>query len=58
MKKVKAQSNIIATVVIILISIIAMVIFYNVVLALIRNSAAQINAGKLRTHLDIRDVDL
>ncbi len=35
-----------------------MIIVYNVVLALIKNSAAQINTGKLRTQLDIRDVNL
>jgi hypothetical protein len=58
MKKVKAQSNIIATILIILISIIAIIIVYNVVLALIKNSAAQIGLGKLRTQLDIRDVNL
>ena len=58
MKKRKAQSGILATVLIILISIIAMIIVYNVVLILIKNSAFQVNTGKLRTHLDVRDVDL
>ncbi len=58
MKKVKAQSNILGTILLILISIIAMIIIYNVVLALIKNSALQINARPLRTHLDIRDVNL
>ena len=58
MKKGKAQSNILATVLIILISIIAVIIIYNVVLILIKNSVAQINIGKLRTQLDIRDVNL
>lgn len=58
MKKRRAQSSIIATVLIILISIIAMIIVYNVVLVLIKNSAFQINIGKLRTHLDVRDVNL
>lgn len=58
MKKVKAQSGVLSTILIILISIIAMIIVYNVVLALIKNSAAQINTGKLRTQLDIRDVNL
>ena len=35
-----------------------MIIVYNVVLGLVKNSAFQINIGKLRTHLDIRDVNL
>ena len=58
MKKVKAQSDIVATILVILISIIAVIIFYNVVLVVIKSSAAQINLGKLRTHLDVRDVNL
>ena len=58
MKQRRAQSNIVATVLIILLSIIAMIIVYNVVLFLIKNSAAQINIKKFRTQLDIRDVDL
>ena len=58
MKKVKAQSGILGTVLIILISIIAIIILYNVLLAFIKNSAFQINTGKFRTHLDIRDVNL
>lgn len=58
MKKVRAQASILSTVLIILISIIAMIIVYNVVLALIKNSAFQINTDKLRTQLDVKDVNL
>lgn len=58
MKKRKAQSGILGTILLILISIIAMIIIYNVVLALIKNSASQISLEKLRTQLDIRDVDI
>ena len=58
MEEVRAQSGIVSTVLIILISIIAMIIVYNVVLGLVKTTSGRINTKAFRTQLDIRDVDL
>ena len=58
MKKRKAQSNIISTVLLILIVLVAFIIVYNVILFLIKNFTSQINTNHLTTRLEIKDVDL
>ncbi len=58
MKKKRAQSNIITTVLLILIGILLIIIIFNLILPLIKNSAAQINVKKFTTQFDIKDVDI
>ena len=58
MKKRKAESDIITTILLILLGIVALIILYNILLPILESSAKQINAKKFSVQLDIRDVKL